>query len=138
MARWTKGQSRNPRGRPRTGTAIAELARGQVDKHKLIAKLGSIAAGEQADVDVGQQLRAIQLLLSYGYGPPRPEVEANQGLRIQVVYVARNGRSSTGINGAAPCTAANHRVIEASEHTLLRAPLREDGPGDGSPDSCRP
>jgi hypothetical protein len=44
-----------------------------VDKYKLIDKLGSIAAGanEHSDVDVDQQLRAIQLLLNYGYGPPR-------------------------------------------------------------------
>src|SRR5439155_21936127 len=63
MARWTKGQSGNPRGRPKTGTAIAELARRQLEKHKLVERLGSIAAGQEADVDVGQQLRAIQLLM---------------------------------------------------------------------------
>jgi hypothetical protein len=36
MARWAKGQSGNPSGRPRAGTAIADLARRQVDQHKLI------------------------------------------------------------------------------------------------------
>src|ERR1051325_2994663 len=134
MARWSKGQSGNPRGRPRTGTAIAELARRQLEKHKLVEKLGSIAAGEH-DVDVGQQLRAIQLLLAYGYGPPRPEIEPNEGMRIQVVYVDRR---AIGTNGAAPGTAANHRVIEAGEHTLLRSSIRKDDLRDGSPDSCRP
>ena len=135
MARWTKGQSGNPRGRPRTGTAIAELARGQVDKHKLIAKLGSIAAGEQADVDVGQQLRAIQLLMSYAYGPPRTEIERNEGLKIQVIYAQRN---HIEINGAAPGTTARHRGIEAVQPSLLRSPLGQDGARDGSPDSSCP
>jgi hypothetical protein len=40
MARFFKGQSGNPRGRPLRGTAIAELARAQVRKYKLIEKLG--------------------------------------------------------------------------------------------------
>ena len=77
MARWVKGQSGNRKGRPRNGTAIAQLARAQVDKHKLVEKVGSIGArqGEYAKVDVDQQVRAIQLLLAYGYGPPRPDTE---------------------------------------------------------------
>jgi hypothetical protein len=92
MARWAKGHSGNPRGRPRAGRAIAELARLQLDKHKLVEKLGSIAAGERgvADVDVDQQLRAIQLLLAYGYGPPRPEIEVSEGLTIQVIFAETN------------------------------------------------
>jgi hypothetical protein len=66
LGRWTKGKSGNPRSRPRAGTAIADLFRREVDKHKVIDKLASIAAGvnEHSDVDVDQQLRAIQLLLN--------------------------------------------------------------------------
>src|ERR1043166_9787673 len=123
MARWSKGQSGNPRGRPRTGTAIAELARRQLEKHKLVERLGSIAAGQEADVDVGQQLRAIQLLLSYGYGPPRPEIESSEGMTIQVIYAQRN---HIEINGVAPGTTPSHRGVEAIQHSLLRAPLGQD------------
>src|SRR5712692_10514385 len=92
MMRWTKGESGNPRGRPKAGTAIAALARGQVERHKLIEKLGSIGArqGEYAKVDVDQQVRAIQLLLAYGYGPPRAELSTSEGVVIQVVYAERN------------------------------------------------
>ena len=77
MARWTKGTSGNPRGRPRKGTSIADLAHCQIEKHQLIQKLGRIAArrGEYQEVPVDQQMRAIQLLLAYGYGPPRGESE---------------------------------------------------------------
>ena len=52
MARWTKGQSGNRRGRPQSGTAIAELARGQVEKDKLIEKLGSIGARQNESNEV--------------------------------------------------------------------------------------
>ena len=92
MARWSKGQSGNPKGRPREGTAIAGLARSQVEKRKLIEKLGGIGAraGEYTNVGVDQQIRAIQLLLAYGYGPPRGEVEGGDAVVIQVTYVDRN------------------------------------------------
>src|ERR1043166_5338501 len=123
MARWTKGQSGNPRGRPKTGTAIAELARGQVEKHKLFAKLGSIAAGEQADVDVGQQLRAIQLLLAYGYGPPRAEIEKGNRLTVQVIYGPTN---RIGITRADTRASEDHRGGQTVQRALLRAPLRQD------------
>jgi len=92
MGRWVKGKSGNPRGRPRKGTAIADLARSQVEKHKLVEKLGSVAAGDGdfKAVALDQRLRAIQLLLAYGYGPPRNEIETQAGLVIQVNYVQRS------------------------------------------------
>jgi hypothetical protein len=71
MARWIKGKSGNPTSRPKRGNAIADLARQQIAKHKLVEILGRIGGGqgEYSGVEVDQQLRAIQLLLSYGYGP---------------------------------------------------------------------
>jgi hypothetical protein len=56
MARWTKGQSGNAKGRPRIRGSIAELARAQLQKHKLIERLGRIGAadGDHRNVDVGQ------------------------------------------------------------------------------------
>jgi len=71
MARWIKGKSGNPTSRPKRGNAIADLARQQIAKHKLVEILGRIGGGqaEYSGVEVDQQLRTIQLLLSYGYGP---------------------------------------------------------------------
>ena len=90
MARWSKGKSGNSHGRPKKGTAIAELARQQIEKHQSVETLGQIAAG-QGEMDTDQQLRAIQLLLAYGYGPPRPEIARNDGgVVIQVLYADRN------------------------------------------------
>src|SRR5512142_3424950 len=107
MARWTKGQSGNRKGRPKSGIAIAELARGQVARHKLVEKLGRIGArlGEYAKVDVDQQMRAIQLLLAYGYGPPRAEVNVGEGVAIQVVYAETN---HIAVTSAAPGAAEDN------------------------------
>ena len=133
MARWSKGQSGNPRGRPKKEHAIADLARFQVEKHKLIEKLGSIGArvGEYGDVEVDQQLRAIQLLLGYGYGPPRGESEGREGIQIQVIYAETN---HVAINGAAPGPTPSHPASETVQRGLLRAPLGQNGAGDGSSD----
>src|ERR1039457_1017200 len=109
MARWIKGLSGNPKGRPREGTAIAGLARSQVERHKLVEKLGRIGAreGEYAEVDVDRQIRAIQLLLAYGYGPPRGELEGGEAVVIQVTYVERN---QIAINGAIAGGAAGETI----------------------------
>jgi hypothetical protein len=78
--------SGNPRGRTRDATAIAGRARSQVERHQLIEKLGGIGArqGEYRDVDIDQQIRAIQLLLAYGYGPPQTELESGDAVMIRV------------------------------------------------------
>ena len=67
---WRQGESGNPAGRPPTGLAIAELARSEVDKHALVAKLGDIAASGRGP----NKLRAIELLLAYAYGRPRSDL----------------------------------------------------------------
>jgi Family of unknown function (DUF5681) len=136
MPRWIKGKSGNPKGRPRRGTAIAELARSQIERHKLVDKLGNLGArvGEYAEVDVDLQLRAIQLLLAYGYGPPRPEVAGAEGIVIQVTYVERNPIAITSApSGASPSDSGSPAV----QCRLLRAPLGQDGVGDGSTDPPR-
>jgi hypothetical protein len=133
MPKWIKGQSGNLKGRPKNPTAIAELARSQVEKHKLIEKLGSIAAreGEYVEIDVDQQLRAIQLLLAYGYGPPRPEMEGGEGIVIQVTYVETN---RIAIASAAPGAVTGDPAGQAVQCGLLRAPLGQDIVGNGSAD----
>ena len=134
MGRWTKGNSGNPRGRPKRGTAIAELARDQIEKHKLVEKLGIIGAGEgdYREADVDQQLRAIQLLLAYGYGPPKADFERNEGgVIIQVVYAETN---QIAIAGATPGAIESDPGSQTVQRSLLRTPLGQDGSGDGSAD----
>ena len=135
MARWIAGESGNPKGRPREGTAIAGLARSQVQRRKLVEKLGQIGAreGEYTEVDVNQQVRAIQLLLAYGYGPPKGELEGGDAVVIQVTYVERNRIT---INGPSLGAIAGGAAGETVQCDLLRAPLGKDGTGNGSADSC--
>ena len=135
MPKWIKGQSGNLKGRPKNFTAVAELARSQVEKHKLIEKLGSIAAreGEYLDVNFDQQVRAIQLLLAYGYGPPRSEIQSSEGMVIQVTYVEANRIT---IASAACGTSTSDTAGQAVKRDLLRAPVGQVSAGDGSADSC--
>lgn len=132
MARWSKGVSGNPGGRPKRGEAIAELARDQIHKHDLIAKLGEIAAGKNADVP--DQIRAIQLLLAYGYGPPKTEVNTHEGIVIQVVYAQTNHIVHPG---AARGAVEGHPGSEAVQRRLLRSAMGQDAIGDQPPDSGR-
>ena len=81
---WPKGVSGNPAGRPRSGFSIAELCRAEVEKHALIEKLGTIAAGKGAD-----GLRALALVLAYAYGPPRQELALEHSGRIGTSDLAR-------------------------------------------------
>ena len=66
---WPKGQSGNPKGRPPSGPAIAELARDEIERRALVTKLGAVAAGKSS-----QAVRACELLLNYAYGKPRGEI----------------------------------------------------------------
>ena len=133
MPRWIRGMSGNPRGRPRKGTAVADAVRAQIDKHRLVDKLGSIAAGVggHGDVSADQQLRAIQLLLAYGYGPPKAESEHSGGLVVQVNYVQRD---QIAITSTPPGATACDPGSQAVQCGLLRPALGQNGTGDGSTD----
>jgi hypothetical protein len=68
--RYAPGQSGNYRGRPRTG--FAELCRAIVERHRLPGMLAAMACatGQFRKIDFGSRLKAVQILLHYGYGPP--------------------------------------------------------------------
>jgi hypothetical protein len=88
--RYIKGGSGNPLGRPRN--ALSDLCRREVDKCKLAAGLGDIflRRGKYKDATVADCIRAAQLLLAYGFGPPRADVEMADGSVVRVIYEQRN------------------------------------------------
>ena len=112
---------------------IAELARIQVQKHRLIEKLGSIAAGagDSKAVAVDQRLRAIQLLMAYGYGPPRSEIEVREDVTVEITYVEKNRIATPS---SAPSTVKDNSASQTFQRGLLRTSDGEDHIGDGSID----
>ena len=87
---WLKGQSGNPGGRPKVREELAARIRefGPDLVDRLLAIANGRAEPERAAPSAGEQTKAIQLLLAYGYGRPTDYVEVageNGGpLRIEV------------------------------------------------------
>jgi hypothetical protein len=134
--RWLKGVSGNDLGRPRT--ALAELCREQVTKHGLVQVLGSIAArtGEynkksKISITVSDQINAIRLLLLYGYGLPKNEIDTGE-VKIEVSY---SDNRSINIAHAAQGAGDDHPAEQALQQLGLRAPLGKNDAGSGSLDS---
>ena len=134
--RWIKGASGNDLGRPRS--ALADLCRQQITKHGLVAVLGSIAARtgdygakKKVEVSVGDQVQAIKLLLLYGFGAPKSEIDSGD-VRIEVTYDNR----SVNIANAAPSTGEDHQRGEAFQCAVVRQEVWQDdarhGPADSS------
>ena len=133
--RWIKGVSGNDLGRPRS--ALAELCRQQITKHGLVAVLGSIAARtgdygvkKKVEVSVSDQVQAIKLLLLYGFGAPKNEIDSGD-VRIEVTYDQRS------INLATPTSRAgeDHQRGEALQRAVLWPTIREDNAGHGPSDT---
>jgi hypothetical protein len=134
--RWIKGKSGNDLGRPRS--ALAELCRQQITKHALVAVLGSIAARsgdygakKKIDVSVGDQVQAIKLLLLYGFGAPKSEIDSGD-VKIEVTYADNR---SLPIANAAPGAGDDHQRVEALQRAVVWPPIREDHAGNGPADS---
>ena len=67
--RFAAGASGNYAGRPRA--ALSELCRNITHKRRLVQMLGEMAdgVGRFRDIDAATRLKAVTLLLSYGFGP---------------------------------------------------------------------
>lgn len=133
---WIKGVSGNDLGRPRS--ALAELCREQVTKHGLVSVLGNVAARtgdygtkKKIQLTVADQINAIRLLLLYGYGMPKNEIDTGD-VRIEVTYADNR---QVNIANSAPGTGENYPRGETLQRTLMRPEIWQDDSGNGSVDS---
>jgi hypothetical protein len=130
------GHSLNSLGRPKT--ALSVLCREQVSKLGLVRVLGAIAARSgdyrtnKIEVQVSDQIAAIKLLLLYGFGQPKAEIDGSDRVTIEVKYADNR---SINIANAASGSGEDHSDVEEVQRRLLRPSLREDGSRDGSVDS---
>jgi hypothetical protein len=69
---WKKGQSGNPKGRPKSGNSLSDAIRRKVDPDMLIDKLLDILDGTPNDAT---KLRAIELLGERGWKKPAQVLE---------------------------------------------------------------
>ena len=78
MAKFAKGTSGNPRGRPPKGQSITEMIRSKLDRDRFVSTLLTLA--------YGGDLTAIKLVLNYVDGLPTQVIEQQGDLRISVEY----------------------------------------------------
>lgn len=69
---WKKGESGNPKGRPRSGNSLAEAIRRLVDPDDVAKELWAIAQTSPSDQT---RLRAMEIVLGFGYKKPAQVLE---------------------------------------------------------------
>jgi hypothetical protein len=88
--RFQKGEVHNPRGRPRTGTSVAEYVRklSGDDGRAYVDKLHALAVGEHDNFSA--RLSAINILLDRGWGRPPQAVTLGGQLDTVTTVVHRH------------------------------------------------
>lgn len=84
--RWVKGQSGNPKGKPKKNPAMKEMAEILPDLPTLFAKVLSEKKGDMTAIEAGLRrtisswinsgnLQAGKLILEYAYGQPKQQIQ---------------------------------------------------------------
>ena len=114
MAKWTKGQSGNPNGRPKSASSIAQLLRKKVNKTRFVEAL--------LDAAYGGDVRAIGLVLAYTDGLPMRQGDNGrflQGIKIEVNYVDRERIERLRLNLPRPHSAQEKVIAESRRFNVV-------------------
>ena len=69
---WKKGESGNPKGRPRKGNALAEIIRARIDPTEMVDQVWRLATESTSEVT---RMSALSWLADRGYRRPAQRVE---------------------------------------------------------------
>jgi hypothetical protein len=127
---WKVGQSGNPAGRRPLIASLAEVAREEVTKRDLVGKLARIAEGtgrSKSAVDV--QVRAIGMLLAYGWGQPRTEIDLQHSGAIDQAGDAAKMRQA--IMAALEVLPIDQRALVARRFLEMDRLMEAEAAGNG-------
>lgn len=99
MAKWVKGQSGNPGGRPKTIGHLRDLVREHTND--AIATLAQIMGDENAPPDA--RIRAAEALLNRAWGKPPATMEVNGGVAVYSVAEAIRLAEARRLAASGPC-----------------------------------
>ncbi len=107
---WKKGETGNMKGRPRSGTSLAEVIRRKVDPEKMVEELEKIATESPSEQT---RMRAIELLMERGWKKPAQVLEVGPANEFE--DLTNEEIAALRAQAQAALVAAEGRLLNAGE-----------------------